>query len=495
MKRPDLHTFVQNLTQKLSAAAGLSDGQLIERWLANRDEAAFELLLRRHGPLVLGVCRRLLRDPRDVEDAFQAVFLTLLKKAGQLRDRSALAAWLYRIAYRVCLRALGSNQRTAAGPLPVEECVAPPEIDELLWRDLRPVLDAEVNALPERYRVPFVLCHLQGRTNQEAADVLGCPLGTILSRLHWARERLRTRLTRRGVAVSTALFAALTSSAGAAEVPAGLLKITLDVLSPVAVSARAAALSEGVLRAMYLTKLKATTALLALAVAVTVGTWGVLHRADAAAPQPPGKTPPPKAQPQDSDEGPKSRDYILVPARREGVIAFVGRVIGKSDKVDSKSVRKAEVGGVIVEYERLREGQRVTRGQVLGRIDDTLARQEMRIKEAKLQAAEAELRASKATENEAKVRYERGLKLLEKGAIGKEEVEGFRLTLERYVEETRGKTASVTVARHEVEQAATLVQMHEIRSPADGVLQAILKRDGEAVRQFDPVFRIKVEEK
>src|SRR5437899_4075029 len=130
MSRADLQAFVQNLTQKLGgAAAGLSDGQLLQRWLAGRDEAAFELLLRRHGPLVLGLCRRLLRDPRDVEDAFQATFLILLRKASRVRDRRALAAWLYRVAYRVCLRALRDRP---AGVLPLaEEIPARPDADEV----------------------------------------------------------------------------------------------------------------------------------------------------------------------------------------------------------------------------------------------------------------------------------------------------------------------------------------------------------------------------
>src|SRR5207248_1901119 len=194
------------LCQRLSDSGGVPDTELLGRWITGSDEAAFELLMRRHAPLVLGVCRRVLDDPRDVEDAFQATFLLLLRKATAIRKSASLGSWLYKVAYRVALRARAERARagpsTSAG---LENVYARPD-EDLLWRDLRPVLDEEVRGLPEKYRTPFILCHLQGKTNQEAADVMGCPLGTILSRLSWARERLRNRLTRRGLAVPTAVL-------------------------------------------------------------------------------------------------------------------------------------------------------------------------------------------------------------------------------------------------------------------------------------------------
>src|SRR5262249_19018657 len=147
MGRGDLHAFVHGLCRRLQPdGSGPSDGELLGRWLACRDEAAFELLLRRHGPLVLGVCRRLLHHPQDVEDAFQAAFLLLVRKAGSIRRREAVASWLYKVAYRVCLRARGA--RRADGSASALEALPAPADDAPLWRDLRPVLDEEVNALP-----------------------------------------------------------------------------------------------------------------------------------------------------------------------------------------------------------------------------------------------------------------------------------------------------------------------------------------------------------
>src|SRR5262245_42697302 len=195
MNNGRLGTFLRQLRRVTApkAAGGLSDAELLERWLTQHDQAAFEVLVWRYGPLVLGVCRRLLRDG-DAEDAFQATFLALVRKAASIGRRERVGSWLYKVAYRVALRA-ARTVRTAP-PLP-EVPVAGGEA-EVMWRDLRAVLDEEVNRLPEKYRTAFVLCHLQGLTNAEAARALGCPLGTVLSRLSWARERLRQRLTRRG---------------------------------------------------------------------------------------------------------------------------------------------------------------------------------------------------------------------------------------------------------------------------------------------------------
>src|SRR5437016_3087270 len=129
------------------------------------------------------------------------------KSKGLLQPRHALGAWLHKVALRVALRARDTRSRRPEAL--VEEVAAPLEKDELLWRDVRPVLDEEINGLPDRYRLPFVLCNLEGKTNQEAADALGCPVGTILSRLHWARGRLRVRLERRGVTVGIAMLVLL----------------------------------------------------------------------------------------------------------------------------------------------------------------------------------------------------------------------------------------------------------------------------------------------
>ena len=195
-----LGTLVRHLRRAVApgGAVGLRDGELLERFLRERDEAAFELLLWRHGPMVLGTCRRLLRHAADVDDAFQATFLVLLRKARSVTRGEALGAWLYRVAYRVALRARSVARRRAQHERPGLDAAEVPAPPAPPWDDLRPVLDEEVSRLPARERSAFVLCYLQGKTHAEAGRELGCPAGTVSWRLARARERLRRRLARRG---------------------------------------------------------------------------------------------------------------------------------------------------------------------------------------------------------------------------------------------------------------------------------------------------------
>jgi RNA polymerase sigma factor (sigma-70 family) len=181
-----------------AGASGVSDADLLSRFVSHQDEAAFELLVWRHGPLVLGACRRILRRDQDIEDAFQATFLTLARKAGSISKGASVSAWLYQVAYRVALRV---NRYRAPQPLGNQDLVFTADGDpgeQLAAHELRSLLDAEVNRLPEKYRTAFILCYLNGKTNEAAARELGCPKGTILSRLARARDRLRRRLTEKG---------------------------------------------------------------------------------------------------------------------------------------------------------------------------------------------------------------------------------------------------------------------------------------------------------
>jgi RNA polymerase sigma factor (sigma-70 family) len=246
-------------------ASGLTDAQLLERFVAERDEAAFEVLMWRHGPKVLGVCRRVLGHDQDAEDAFQATFLVLVRKAGSIGNRQSVGSWLYRVAYRVALRAKVLATKRTARQRRITDVPAAEAASDLIGSELWSVLDEEVNRFPEKYRAAFVLCYLDGKTNEQAAQELGCPKGTILSRLAWARERLRARLTRRGIALSAGILtASLTPNTVQAVVSAALVdstlkavllvqtgKVTLGVLS-----GQAIALSTGVLRTMLWTKVK-----------------------------------------------------------------------------------------------------------------------------------------------------------------------------------------------------------------------------------------------
>jgi RNA polymerase sigma factor (sigma-70 family) len=267
-------------------AAQLSDAQFLERFAGQRDEAAFAALVRRHGPLVLGVCRRVLRDWHDAEDAFQATFITLARQAGSLRRPESLGPWLHGVASRTAVRARSRAarrrvcERQAAATRAT--VVEPP--DDLVWQDLRPVLDEAVAALPEPCRIPVVLCYLQGRTVSEAARELGWPRGTVATRLAQARHRLRARLASRGLAVSAgALAVALSSKAVLARPPVSLLVCTARAATAAAGHgiaagagpAMAAALAQGG-KAMLVTRVKVVAALLAAVglAACGVGLYG-----------------------------------------------------------------------------------------------------------------------------------------------------------------------------------------------------------------------------
>lgn len=181
---------------------GVPDAELLRRFAHTRDEAAFELLVWRHGPMVLGLCRRAIRDEQLAEDAFQAVFLVLARKSGSVRGN--LGGWLFKVARRVAHRA--NARRTVTAPVPDLAQTALP--DPIERGELASLLDDEVARLPERLRRPVVLCYLGGHSTEDAARELGCPRGTVLSRLSTARARLAARLTRRGVTLPATLVAA-----------------------------------------------------------------------------------------------------------------------------------------------------------------------------------------------------------------------------------------------------------------------------------------------
>ena len=270
------HAVSNQLRRLIGRQSGctLSDAQLLEDFLNERDEAAFEVLVWRHGTMVLSLCKRILHDEHEAEDAFQVTFLVLARKASSIGKRESLGSWLYKVAYRVALRVRAETLKHAARQEPLDDVPARDSGEELLWRNLRPVLDEEIDRLPEKYRIPFVLCYLEGHTNEEAAEQLGCPKGTILSRLARGRERLRNRLARRGIGLSLAGLTALLSQNAASAAPAVLVSSTVSAAIPFAagqaltglVSSSVAALTEGALRTLFLVQVKVVAAaLLALA--------------------------------------------------------------------------------------------------------------------------------------------------------------------------------------------------------------------------------------
>jgi RNA polymerase sigma factor (sigma-70 family) len=274
-------------------AGELTDGLLLERFAKLRDEAAFDAILSRHGSLVFGVCRRLLHHEQDAEDAFQATFLVFARQARSITKRESVASWLYGVAYRVACKVRRRTARQQAREAELLDVSASEQTPEVLRRDLAAVLDEEINRLPEKYRVPFVLCYLEGKTNEQAARLLGCPLGTVSSQLCRARARLRTRLTRRGAALSVGMTGVLAEGVNATIVPPGLCESTARAALFVAtgrsaaggmISAEVLGLMKGVLNTMAATKLGlAALALLTMGV-IIAGTGSIAYYLVAAEP-------------------------------------------------------------------------------------------------------------------------------------------------------------------------------------------------------------------
>ena len=315
--------------------AGLSESELLERFARGHDESAFEAILARHGPMVLGVCRQLLRDPNDVDDAFQATFLVLVRKAGTLRRCDLLGNWLYGVAYRVATRArVLAARRTARAPYGQDT------VDQLdtgahgfapglnqtgnLDPEARPWLHEEVARLPEKYRVAVRLCYFEGLTHDEAAQRLGWPLGTVKGRLSRARDLLRKRLTRHGVTFSGPAAADYLSLPNArAAVPDSLEHATIQIAQAVAraagasitsvptVSLSVASLTEGVLQTMIMTHAKSVVVTLIVICAVTTG---MVIGATQFAPSQPASDPPRQAA-LSPDEPNTSPQVQKVPSR------------------------------------------------------------------------------------------------------------------------------------------------------------------------------------
>jgi RNA polymerase sigma factor (sigma-70 family) len=246
---------------------GLSDGELLERFVARREEAAFEALVRRLGPMVLRLCRRILRNHHDAEDAFQAAFIVLARKAASVRPRERVGPFVYGVAYHTALKARAQLARRRRRESPVDEAPEPAVKEQGSGSDLWPVLDQEVCRLAEKYRAPVVLCDLEGLTRKEAAHRLGWPEGTVSGRLSRARALLARRLTRRGVTLAAALTGWGANNSMAA-VPAALVRSTVRAAGLVAAGnamAPGAIFMQGALRSMFTSKGKVAAMVLVLA--------------------------------------------------------------------------------------------------------------------------------------------------------------------------------------------------------------------------------------
>jgi len=271
MATSQLRRIIRNLAhfRPQEIGAGLTDGQLLESYVRTREQEAFAALVHRLGPMVWGVCRRILGH-HDAEDAFQATFLVLARKAAVLLPRETVANWLHGVARHSALKARAITVKRGTREKQVIAMPEPAVEQRKLWDDVQPLLDLELGKLPDKYRAVIILCDLEGKTRKEAARHFRMPEGTVASRLATARSMLAKRLSRHGlVTSSTALALLLTQQAASARVPLSVASATIQAAIPFAagqaaagvVSTRAVFLAEGVLRTMLLSKLKLTLAM------------------------------------------------------------------------------------------------------------------------------------------------------------------------------------------------------------------------------------------
>jgi RND family efflux transporter MFP subunit len=536
---------LRRLTDPLGA--GLSDGELLERFVAQRDAAALELLVRRHGPMVLGACRRVLLNPHDAEDAFQATFLVLLRKARSIRRGTALGGWLHRVACRAALRLRASlakrKQRETAG---VEDLTAPPE-DAVQRRELRRILDEEVDRLPARQRVAFVLCCLEGKTSAEAARELGCPPGTVSSRVTRARRLLRNRLTRRGVV--PALGAATAWLAGeiqAATVPSALASATVQTARLLARGTAAQAIASpqtislvnGVLRAMFLSQLRTVSLLLVLAGALAVGGAFARHALSAAPPNPEeppraADAPAPKdkkpelvavqvAHPTVSDQDQPARLSCTVqPANQVELVAAVpGVLTGPLPDIGTpvkkgELLAKIEAPDLTLDAARAAAQVQEAKGQV------ELSQARIRVAEAEAAAAkgivrqrQAELESATAGEAAQKIQWDNTMllrnqkvtsdievRLKEQPLLAaRAQVRAAQATVETAKADVLAKEgrliqtqadltiakAALEVAKVSSEKAKFTLSLTEIRAPFDGIVTRRVYQSGHYFRAGEP---------
>jgi multidrug efflux system membrane fusion protein len=470
MSDRDLAMLLQSIRRTEAEVGGVSDAELLQRFVATRDEAAFELLLWRHAGLVFGVCRRVLRDVHDAEDAFQATMLILARRAGRIRKQDALAGWLYKVAYHTSLTLRGKRARRMAQERRLAADITTPSslADAAEDQELQAVLSLEVSRLPERLRSLIVLCYLEGKTVDQAAAQLGCPRGTAASRLARARARLRIRLTRRGLALAAGL--AVLQQAGAAPQPGHLIS---TLLPSVLGSSRAMAgeptlsqsvvtLANEVLKTMFWQKLRITTILMAVVGVLLAGGGVAVHiRAGSGAeppdiaggenPKPPQQGQPVVKEPPPDNIGVKSVK-VSKPQRREYVphIDYMGRL----EALRTVEVR-ASVGGRLEKID-FRPGAEVKKGDVLFEVDSAAYR-------LALDKAEADVASADANRKRSDAEIRRARRQMENRLLDQDSYD--QVVADAAATEAKSKAAKAAAQQAKVNLAATWVT-----APVDGII-------------------------
>jgi RNA polymerase sigma factor (sigma-70 family) len=354
--------------------AELTDGQLLECFVSRREPAALEALVRRHGPMVWGVCRRALHNHHDAEDAFQAAFLVLVRKATSIRTN--VGSWLYGVAHQTARKAMATRAKRRGREGPLTDMLEPAAPEQDPWEDLQSLLDQELGRLPEKYRAVMVLCDLEGKSRQAAARELRCPEGTVASRLARGHAMLAKRLARHGVAISCGVLAlALSRQAASACVPPSVTSSAIKAVilmaggheaATGAISVTVAALTEGVIKTMLLNKVMKLMAVLLLVAALS-GTAGLAYRTGA-------------AEPPQADNGPKAPKAEGTAEARAIIARAMEAQGGETNLARQKIVRQkgtyrrfidATEGKALVSWEQITQQpdrlKNVQKGEIDGR--------------------------------------------------------------------------------------------------------------------------------
>ncbi len=283
MSNRPLDNIVWHLRELVAVdqTAAATDRELLRRFVQQQDEAAFTALVQRHGPMVLSVCRRVLRHVHDAEDACQAAFLVLARKAGSIRRSESLGSWLHGVAFRAAANLKRQVARRHAHETAAVDVAQQADPGDVSWREVRAVLDEELRHLPAHYQAPLVLCYLEGKTRDEAAQELGWSTGTLRGRLERGRDLLRTRLARRGLMLSASLLATQLTGDVSAALPATqwveMARAAVSVAAPGAVpaagvvSARVTTVMREVMQAMWVAKLKTAAVIVAAVSLLGIG--------------------------------------------------------------------------------------------------------------------------------------------------------------------------------------------------------------------------------
>lgn len=490
------------------AQANVPDRELLQRFVRNRDEAAFELLVWRHSALVTSVCRQILRDTHLAEDAFQATFLVLAKKAKTIRKHGALAGWLYQVAFRIAQRAAKreaqrSTREQAAAQARLSYATAQPS-DDFERRDRQAALHDEINKLPAKYRDPILLCYLSGKSNAEAATQLGWTKGTVSGRLARARDILRRRLSKRGVIVPAGILW-LTTWLTTHSVSASVVQTTANIAVSFASGQLAAAssgglnLAQGELRTMFWIKTKMIAALVMLLSIAGVAAALMMHDTRPAEDKPvlriahdgeaQKKTKP------DQQQEVRKHNVRGAASALDGIVLVVGRKAKKDEEVPKNRVMEVTIGAHRGKYREWRVGDFVKQGELLAQLDDRKARLELENAKAKITLIHVQYTAAKKTYQEAQARLDRAKPLVKKGVIPLREFTAITLTRDKFQADMDAKKAELRLVETSLQLAEFNIASHQIHSAVSGYIRAIHKQSGEGIQALQSIVTIELSEK